>query len=259
MTTSISSHNLDGLIRLAGYERAKLQYMKLIVRCALESLSYAEAKMADQWGLFCTKDGALRKIPKSKKIAKSTKPALARPNENAVTYELAHHVDEFLKALPAGHEYREVNFRFERPKWSRKLAGSKQKRVDLQYEGRYPQGPEFVIEAKPLFSKSDIEKEYLGDSGLGRFLRDEEPFTDANLAALMGYVIQTEFADWADRLKVAIASDTRCEAAVAVSPVNWREDLWSTRHSRAARTQPIWMLHLLVTYPEATHPAVAKT
>jgi hypothetical protein len=213
--------------------------------------------MAKQWDQFCSKDGAFRKIPKSKLRRKSTKSISAKPNENAVTYELANYVNEFLKSLPADHEFRNVNFNFERPKWSRKLAGSKQKRVDMMYESRYPQGPEFVIEAKPLFSKNDISKEYLGDSGLGRFLRDDEPFTEDNLAALMGYVIETEFVDWADRLKATITSDTRCEITVAVSPVNWREGLWSTRHSRAARTQPIWMLHLLVTYPEATHLAAA--
>lgn len=257
MTTGLRAQDLDGLVKLAGYERAKLQFMKLIIRCALESISHAEAKLAEQWDLFCSKDGALRKIPKSKLGKESTKPIVAQPNENAVTYELAHHVHEFLKSLPADHEFRDVNFHFERPKWSRKLAGSRQKRVDLQYESRYPQGPEFVIEAKPLFSKSDISKKYLGESGLGRFLRDDEPFTDANLAALMGYVIQTECADWADCLKAATTSDTRCETTVVVSPVNWRTDIWSTRHSRAARTQPIWMLHLLVTYPDATRPVSA--
>ena len=253
MTAGSGSHDLDGLIQLAGYDKAKLRYMKLIVQCALESIAHAESKMASGWAEFCKKDGALRKVGKPKKGGTS-KPVRAHPHENAVTYELADHVDDYLKALPAGHEFREVNFRCERPKRSRKLAGSKQKRVDLQYEARVSGGPEFVIEAKPLFSKSDIDKKYLGDPGLGRFLREEEPFTDASLAALMGYVIQTELTEWADRLKLAVTKDKRCETTVVVSPVTWREDLWSTRHTRASQVQPIWMLHLLVTYPDAVHP-----
>lgn len=256
MTAAASSHDLEGLIRKAGYDKAKLHLMKLVIQCALESLSHAEAKLAKHWSQFCSKDGALRRTPKSKASTK-TKKRVARPSENAITYELAHHVDEYLKGLPSEHPYREVNFRFEKPKWSRKLAGSKQKRLDLQYEARYPQGPEFVIEAKPLFAARDIEKEYLGESGLGRFLREQEPFTDANLAALMGYVIETELAAWQSRIQVAITGDKRCEATVAVTPVTWREDLWSTRHPRPAGVEPIWMLHLLVTYPEVEQPAAA--
>jgi hypothetical protein len=245
-----ASHDLNGLIQMAGYDRARLRFMKLIVRCALDSLAHAESKLADEWIVFCRKQGALRK-PKASRRSSTRAPA-ARPDENAVTYELAYHIDEFLKALPSDHEYRDVNFRFEKPKRSQRLAGAKLKRLDLQYEARYPQGPEFVIEAKPLFAHSDIQSRYLGEPGLGRFLREQEPFTEGDLAGLMGYVVQHELDDWNGKIKVAVTNDTRCEAMVTVSPVPWPQEMYSTRHTRHAINRPIWMLHLLLTYPQIT-------
>ncbi|ORE89465.1 hypothetical protein ATO7_06280 [Oceanococcus atlanticus] len=235
------------MIELAGYKNSKLKIMNIVVRCALESLIFAESKLADNWESFCKKKGALCKASKSIQ-------GIAKPEENAVTNALGEFIDEHLKGLPIEDPLRMVEFRYESPKKSKILAGSHQKRIDLKFEARYPNGPEFVIEAKPLFSKRDINSKLLGPSGLGRFTRTEEPYTNDHLAALLGYVVDKKLDYWNNSLNESLSTEDHCEQMETVILPIWKSDIPSTRHARPSGVQPIWMLHLLVTYPESAHP-----
>ncbi|MDS0862141.1 hypothetical protein NUV25_30985, partial [Burkholderia pseudomultivorans] len=169
-----------------------------------------------------------------------------RPDENAITYELGDYIHEYLRGLVSDHDYRSVHFVFEQPKVSRKLAGSKRKRLDLRWQAYIEGGPEFVVEAKPLFRESDIENRYLGDEGLGRFTRMEESFTQDELGALLGYVEQDTADDWRKCIRAAV-SNGKCDLLVDVD-LGWSKT-YSTKHRRDASLPPMWILHLLIRYP----------
>lgn len=230
------------LVDLAGYTASRADFMELVLQCAIETLQKAEAQLCSAWQAFCNKKGATRK---PRKGAKNTE---LRPDENALTYEIGEYVHAHLKGLPAEHPFRQVYFSFERPMVSERLAGAHQKRLDLRFEAYHPDGPEFVIEAKPLFEAADVGNRYLGDEGLGRFTREEEPLSRDQLGALLGYVPSSNAASWRQSIRTATQSADGCELIVDVTLNTW-DKTYSSRHKRPASLPSVWMLHMLVKYP----------
>jgi hypothetical protein len=216
--------------------------MELVLRCAIEALQNAEIQLCSDWTKFCGKKGATR-APR-----RGAKNNARRPDENALTYEIGRYVRAHLRGLPGEHRFRQVDFAFEQPLASARLAGSLQKRVDLRFEARHADGPEFVIEAKPLFELADVGNRYLGEEGLGRFTREEEPLTRDQLGGLIGYVPLVNAADWRETIRKATESAQGCELIVDVALDTW-DKTYSSRHKRPASLPPVWMLHMLVKYP----------
>tara|TARA_R110000850_G_scaffold277143_1_gene423526 strand:- start:16214 stop:16753 length:540 start_codon:yes stop_codon:yes gene_type:complete len=173
---------------------------------------------------------------------------MRRPDENALTYEIGNYVHAYLKGLPVEHPFRRVHFDFERPMASKQLAGSHQKRLDLRFEAYHADGPEFVIEAKPLFEQADVNNRYLGDEGLGRFTREEEPLTRGQLGGLLGYVPQANAVSWRQAIRTATQAAEGCDLIVDVTLNTW-DKAYSSLHKRPASLPPVWMLHMLVKYP----------
>ncbi len=243
-----SEIDLRGLVDAAGYSATKGRLMLLLLECALETLGHAQAELEREWATFCKKRGALRS---GGKRARTDKCSLL-PSENAITYELGAYVDRYLQALPVDHRYRGVvTFRYERPLPSGKLAGSNQKRQDFQYAIQFPDSPQFVIEAKPLFEPNDLARRYLGEEGLGRFTRDDEPYTDDELAALLGYVPKGRTADWGEQIRAAVEVHADCEWVVDVrfGAEGENHGAYSSRHTRSPPRLALWILHLLLEYP----------
>lgn len=230
------------LVDRAGYSEPRADFMELVLQCAMETLRCAESQLCNDWLTFCEKNGSTRA---PRKGAKST---VRRPDENALTYEIGEYVHAHLKKLPGEHKFRQVHFDFERPLASKRLAGSHQKRVDLRFEAYHPDGPEFVIEAKPLFELADVGKRYLGEEGLGRFTREEEPLTRDQLGGLIGYVPLVHAADWRQAIREATQSAQGCELIVDVALDTW-DKTYASRHRRPASLPSVWMLHMLVKYP----------
>ncbi len=239
MPTDLSPREL---VDRAGYSASRAYYMELVLQCAIETLQNAEAQLCSAWHTFCEKKGATRK---ARKGAKNT---VRRPDENALTYEIGGYVHAHLKGLPVEHPFRQVHFDFERPMASERLAGSHQKRLDLRFEAYHADGPEFVIEAKPLFEQADVDNRYLGDEGLGRFIREEEPITRGQLGGLLGYVPQTNATSWRQAIRAAMQSAEGCDLIVDVTLNTW-DKTYSSLHKRPASLPPVWMLHMLVKYP----------
>ena len=231
-----------GLVDRAGYSASRADFMELVLQCAIETLQSAETQLWSDWLTFCEKKGATR-APR-----KGAKRTMRRPDENALTYEIGDYVHAHLKKLPGEHRFRQVHFDFERPLASKRLAGSNQKRMDLRFEAYHADGPEFVIEAKPLFELTDVRTRYLGDEGLGRFTREEEPLTRDQLGGLIGYVPLDNADDWRQAIRDATQLAQGCELIVDVALDNW-DKTYSSRHKRPASLPPVWMLHMLVKYP----------
>lgn len=233
--------NINELVALAGYTQPKANLMKVVIDCAVETLTYAEKELEKNWAEFCGKKGALLKPHKKFPI---------RPNENAITYELADYVDDYLKRLPMGHLYRgAIKFYNEKPKRSKKLAGSNRKRLDFRFEADFAGGPELVIEAKPLFFEKEIKEKYYGASGLGRFIRAVEPYSVDDLGGLLAYVRIDQTKMWQDKILLKAES---AEGFQSIRHLNIGKPLfvsYTTAHKREVGIMPIWMLHIILRYP----------
>jgi hypothetical protein len=239
------------LLEKAGYRKQRANYMGLVLRCAVETLKHAEEKLSANWSNFCNKKGAIRRPRKAAKDGRS------RVDENAVTYELADYIDEYLMSLPADHSFRMVKFEFERPKTSAKLSGSHQKRLDMRFRAYVLGGPEFVIEAKPLHEQKDVGERYLGEEGLGRFVRECEPLTKETLGALLGYVPLKDLEKWRIEIRNATATKEGCEHMEDIDLSPW-DATYSSRHVRSwtPPSGPLWILHLLVKHPQPSTPTM---
>lgn len=239
------SEAVSVLIKDAGYPAIKARTMELLFNCAIHTLEHAERELALKWPDFCKKKGSIRHSP-----LKSKKGKVFRPDENAITNEVGEHVSMYIKRLPAGHVWREVDFRFERPLYSVDLAGSNQKRLDMRFEWRFPGGPELVLEAKPLFDAADINGRYLADEGVGRFTREIEPYTREHIGAMLGYVDATESTKWSSEIKQALDVHESCQVIRFVNGAPWKSTLPSTKHARKGNSKPIWLLHMLLQHPK---------
>lgn len=240
------------LLERAGYRKQRAIYMGLVLRCAVETLQHAEEMLSVNWVAFCDKKGAIRKPRKAAKDGRS------RVDENAVTYELADYIDDYLMSLPADHLFRGVKFEVERPKSSPKLSGSHKKRLDMRFRAYVLGGPELVIEAKPLHEPKDVHDRYLGDEGLGRFVRECEPITTEPLGALLGYVPFTDIDKWRAEIRNATEIISGCQQVEDIDLSPWGTT-YSSHHVRTwtPPSGPLWILHLLVTHPKAHLPTVA--
>lgn len=242
------------LLERAGYRNQRASYMGLVLRCAVETLKHAEEELSANWSTFCNKKGAIRQPRKAAKDGRS------RVDENAVTYELADYIDHYLMSLPAEHSFRMVKFEFERPKSSAKLAGSHRKRLDMRFRAYVANGPEFVIEAKPLHDPRDVDERYLGEEGLGRFVREIEPLTKEPLGGLLGYVPLADMGKWRADIRDATTAKEGCEQVEDIDLSPW-DTTYSSRHVRSwtPPTVPLWMLHLLVKHPQPLSSTLATT
>lgn len=81
--------------------------------------------------------------------------------------------------------------------------GKQRRRVDIEFE-RSERGAVFCLcfEAKRLY-RSDSTSEYLGDEGLGMFLRGEYA-RDEDTGAMLGYVQKESVDTWVSRLRAAL-------------------------------------------------------
>ena len=228
----------------AGYIDTKAAFMRHLLECTILTLKHAEERLARDWSDFCDKKGAIRK-PK-----KGQKKATVRPDENALTYEIGDYVEDYLRRLPVTHKFRQIRFTCEKPARSKQLAGSHRKRLDLRFETFVPNGPELVIEAKPLREPSDIKNRFLGEEGLGRFLREEEPYTNELLAGLLGYVADSSVTAYQSEARQQTEKLVGSGLVVDVNLAPWQPS-YSSMHTRSNRRPALWMLHLFLRHPDA--------
>lgn len=241
------------LCSTAGYVPHKANLVAMLVNCAVETLGFAEQALESGWGEFCQKKKALRDSP-----VRSPKGRVLRPDENAMTYEVGEYVDHYFRALPPTHPYRSIKFQYEKPLPSKKLAGNSQKSMDMRYSVNFLGGPELVIEAKPLYDEADIAPRYLGDEGIERFTRADEPYTQEEIGAMLGYVESSQHEAWKHRIRDALENHTPCQMVVDVGLPSWNPLVTGTSHARAHRGDSIWLLHFLLKYPTPILPAIPK-
>lgn len=138
--------------------------------------------------------------------------------------------------------------------------GKQRRRVDIEFE-RSERGATFHFhcEAKRLY-RGDSVREYLGDEGLGMFLKGEYGRDDAS-GGMLGYVQVHSISEWETRLRTAL--DNGCvqyavtnDGAFGVAKlVPELSQICSSKHERPSVGRPILIFHTFLAF---TNPAQSK-
>lgn len=140
----------------------------------------------------------------------------------------------------------------EAPVYEPDRSGKKRRRIDLFLEsGRRPRS-RFSIEAKRL-SQRHSEAAYLGDQGLGRFIRGFYS-RDEDEAGMLGYIQSGDPPRWAERIRTALEGSQQAYSAHPESP--WRphriveslEHTYRSGHHRELAARTIEIYHTLLDF-----------
>jgi hypothetical protein len=133
------------------------------------------------------------------------------------------------------------------------LKGKHRKRIDIGVRSSRPRPRNhFSFEAKLLSDKHPL-RDYLGDNGLGRFLRGQYAKEDKD-AGMLGYVQSESEGEWAQRLQIELQSreveHSVCEGCCGVKH-RFRSGptyTYLSRHSRDAMNSPIDVYHTFLLF-----------
>lgn len=131
--------------------------------------------------------------------------------------------------------------------------GKQRRRVDIEFE-RSERGAtfRFPCEAKRLY-RGDSVREYLGDEGLGMFLKGEYGRNE-ELGGMFGYVQIQGISEWIARLTAALENEyvsyavTKDGAFVAADLIPELPQICRSRHERLGVGRPILIFHTLLMF-----------
>lgn len=228
------------------------------------ALYWSAAEMLLQpgrWAQFIMKNGALGKVRKSGPNA-----GLQVPIEDAITSEIGCIVQELRKRLPPDHFLRqyEAHFEFEAPVPDTSRTGRHMKSADHRVTSGILNGPELVIEAKPLESKTDVTKRYLAADGIGCFLGSDSPYSRGPLGAMWAYTMSSTGTSFQSDVLLGLQNFKPVVAGIdRIVGVHTGKPTWEIDCSHHDRTQaklrPISLLHLEFVFPCQRPIAPAKT
>lgn len=173
-------------------------------------------------------------------------------HEDSISGELADSIEDVLDDGSADWMDR-FSVHNEAPVRAPKRKGKRRRRVDIRIDSalRRPR-TRFAFEAKRLANGPGVD-EYLGENGLGRFLRGEYAKTE-DTAGMLGYVQSGRPEDWAERIGRTLGESP---ADYSVLPEgNWRraslvdglKHTYCSSHSRQSVDRPISIYHSLLDF-----------
>lgn len=174
-------------------------------------------------------------------------------DEPAITGELVKSMKDFLRSDEAPSWTDNFSVHDDPPVNDGGRTGKRRKRIDISVESSTPRpGNTFSFEAKRLAPGCPVAK-YLGEDGLGCFLRGEYAREDSE-GGMLGYVQSADAKHWAGEVSTALSSE-RSKFEVTGSP-HWTEyrfargPLHSFRsyHTRKSVGKPIAILHSFLVF-----------
>ncbi len=145
--------------------------------------------------------------------------------EEEITGFIAEAIQERLSFPRCPRWCRRYALKEDNPVPGKSLTGKRRKVPDFIFELTIPPRPWYIFEAKRLRQHKDFrESYYLGNKGLGRFLRGEYASNYLE-AGMIGYVQCDTLDDWTDRLKRYLVEDMREKNCKLRSKSSPREEL----------------------------------
>jgi hypothetical protein len=172
--------------------------------------------------------------------------------EEKISGDLADSIDDVLDERP--EEWMDFfSVHNESPVRDPPRKGKRRRKVDIRIDSsRHRPRTRFAFEAKRLGRGHGVSK-YLGQQGLGRFLRGEYAAREA-MAGMLGYVQSGSSGEWAQRIARTLARSPG-EYRV-VENGNWRparlvdglEHTYCSTHDRPGVNAPIDVYHTLLSF-----------
>lgn len=237
----------------------KAQLLQDACNLAIDALHSARNELASGWDAFIALDGTLGK-PRKKRgkngACESRAPAKAlNVQENAITSKLESPIRRHLSSKPLNHAARVIHLscHIEANVPSETKAGDSLNRADIRFEmvGMENSDLDIVFEAKVLKRVSEIKTAYIGDDGLGRFCRENEPFTEGPIGGLIAYVNDSGAAEFQTKLNEAVQlhKTTECTKTISLGEGSLHQQ-YCSKHTRDGHNAiPIWMIHMLMGFP----------
>lgn len=204
-----------------------------------------------RWAEFEGKSGALGK---PKRRGKNVGEQF--PIEDAITSEIGEIVRDLRARLPGNHILRkyEAHFEFESPVKSSTRAGRHLKKVDHRVICEFPNGPELVIEAKPILTQADVSNRYLVADGIGCFLTDDSPYSRSPLGAMWAYAINSNGQSFKDDILLGLQKFepkvVSLDKIVGLCTSDSTKEIDCSLHNRTSHNlAPITILHLECNFP----------
>ena len=181
--------------------------------------------------------------------------------ETAITGDLSQEIDAVLDSPPASEPWIRYFSVYDDPpvnqpkrRGKKRRRGKQRKRVDIRIDSSLTSPrARFRFECKRLSATSHTAKDYLGEAGLGCFLRADYAAEDER-AGMLGYVQTDDEQVWANSIQTELEESPAKYAVLPASP--WRhapviDELPHTcrsGHRRGRGRKPIEIYHTLLRF-----------
>lgn len=231
---------------------------------AVDALRAAHFDLVNRWSNFLLLDGTFGKkrsrIGNTIKQAETDSGKRRKQNklnvqENAITSEFETPIRSHLcrAQLKDATVVPQLSCHFQAQVASNTRTGDSLKKADIRFQMVNSESSEFdvVFEAKVLRKESEIESEYLGDAGLKRFCRKDDPYTIGKVGGLLAYVDNVNYDTYKLAVRASVDShSTRLEFKEAALGLSGTEkEICSSHKCENDHRDPIWMIHLMMGFP----------
>lgn len=182
---------------------AKYAMWQSFVDRTVRLLRSVEVEIADPViiGTFTSREGWWLK--RKQKVKGGT---VRIPSEDAMTDAIEEIAERLLKASrPAdpAQEHLAVHTQSKRPPHRR--IGPKALKNDIRVRSTVTDELDLRIEAKPLWSKAQLDSTYMGPKGMLRFADPAHPYTDRPVGMMLGYALRDPIPDWHAQTRSGLA------------------------------------------------------
>lgn len=170
--------------------------------------------------------------------------------EPEITSGLGDRMKRLRDVAPLDSDRDRLQISYEAPTPGDDAHGIRKSKADFRFERKFEAGHAvaFVVEAKPLKTKSDLTGRYLGAEGLGCFIDRTPPYSTHIAAGMVGYV-RANPTLWPDLLSTSamlVANTSRFDQIHARGRLAYASD-----HSRADMPA-VTILHKFLDFAEPT-------
>ena len=128
------------------------------------------------------------------------------PAEDAITDALVTELETMRNEAGRGDPLFDMNIVFagQQPRRTQTRIGLDALTTDIRAHVPGQRGLDMRIEAKVLFNRSDLSREFLGTRGLLRFADQNDPYADTPVGAMLGYVVAPFCDDWSEAIEAEL-------------------------------------------------------
>lgn len=171
------------------------------------------------------------------------------PTEPEITSGLGDRMRRLRNEAPLDTNRDRIQVNYESPTPGDERHGNRKSKADFRFERKFDAGfvAEFVVEAKPLRTSSDVKGRYLAGEGIGCFLERSPPYTREFAAGMLGYAF-TQHSNWIPELETSLSSDASATRSGHIEVANGRSSFVSDHSRTSLQLVPVTMVHSILDF-----------